>query len=167
MIKFTLDFSHPEALDLIVQKTVDGREMRTKRLILQTVLALVGLYVLYNWLCPYIPSPVYPLLILLVLGVALSIKKQQSAVIRKKALSMTAPNQQAVEYTVDEDGVHLHRGDLDKHVLWSDFADWGTTGNVLYLEARDHRLIVCHQSQLSAEDFEALQALAAACIKTR
>ena len=167
MIKFTLDLSNPEALDLIVRKTVNRRETRIIRLISQIGLALASLYVLYKWLCPYIPSPVFPVLLLLLLGLALSIQKQQSAVIRKKAMSTVAANQQIPEYTVDEDGVHAHRGDLDKLVPWSEFADWGTSGNVLYLEAKDYKLIVCHQSQLSAEDFKALQALAAAHIQAK
>ena len=76
MIKFTLDLSNPETMDMVVRKTVDRRETRTTRLILQIALALWSLYVLYKWLSPYSPSVVYPLLLLLLLGIALSIKKQ-------------------------------------------------------------------------------------------
>ena len=167
MIKFTRDLSDPQVLDLVVSKTAGRKYARLLRQFVETEMVLLTLFTAYLWLFSRRFSLIYPLGILFLLGLASGYQKFQARKIREKILYMDAQEIRKPEYRVDQNGVHVHTAHSDTEMYWSHFISWGIRDRVLYLQTNDHRWILCHQRQLSQEDFQQFKALAAAQIGTQ
>ena len=164
MVKFMRDLSEPGCMNLAIKKNMDRQDIRLRCLYLQLLAALLGFFAVYKWLYLRSNSIFYPLLAFLCLVLILCARKLLSTLIGKQIMMINAQNPLKSEYTMDEDGVHIHTEHSDILMHWNHFVGWGTQGEILYLDCNDSRVMMCHRNQVSQEDFAQLKALAAAHI---
>ena len=167
MIKFTTDYNEKDVRK--VMKSVLLGTRGTRRwlgvvfAVLLAAVLLMNLFILIiqpSALLRLLPGIIVPLVLLLTAVPA-------SRRLYNTLYQVLYGADGKIEYTVDEEGIHCLSATQNAHYRWPFFQKSEIKGDFYCLRGRDQQNILCRISGLSAQDFEALQAMAAAGIKTR
>ena len=165
MIKFTTDYNEKDVRKVMKSLLLGTRGTRrwlgVVFAVLLAAVLLMNLFILIiqpSALLRLLPGIIVPLVLLLTAVPA-------SRRLYNTLYQVLYGADGKIEYTVDEEGIHCLSATQDAHYRWSFFQKCEITGDFYLLRGLQQQSILCPISQLSAEDFKALQAMAEAHIQ--
>ena len=163
MIKFTTDYTEDKVRKFLINEQL--RNTPNLRLFPKLIIGVLAVFLIAGY--PHTWKADFLLPLSLVGVIMVLIQRPVYQKIYNIQYQDTYGAESVREHTVDEEGIHCLNATQEAHYRWAFFQKSEIKGDFYCLRGRDQQTILCRISQLSAEDFEALQAMAAACIKTR